>query len=350
MRRGQCRGALVAVVLLLAGCEAGGSSTPPGGGRTPAPVEEVGPAPRGRREAAAPAPATPGLLLTGPEGSPLASEPGGRAASSLRPGVSMPFDAVEGGWAHVLTPCENRAWLPLEAAEPARRQSTVVLDPGHGGEETGAVGRGGLAEKEVNLDVARRAAEILRARGIPTALTRTGDYRATIAFRIALAAAVRPAALVSIHHNAEPDGPLDRPGTETYYQLHSPDSRRLAGLLYEEGVGALSDFSAPWVGLTDAGAKWRVNERGTDFYGVLRRSAEVGITAVLAEMAFVSNPAEEDLLRRDDVRQAEAEAIARAVARFLRTEDPGSGFVSPRPRRGPAGPGGGRGGCEDPSA
>ncbi|HEX8581771.1 MAG TPA: hypothetical protein VF640_05570, partial [Acidimicrobiales bacterium] len=64
--------------------------------------------------------------------------------------------------------------------------------------------------------------------------------------------------------------------------------------------------------------------------------------------AFLSNPPEADLLARPEVQEAEAAAVARAVGRFLTTDDPGSGFVEPYPRTEPAGPGGGATGCVDP--
>ena len=105
---------------------------------------------------------------------------------------------------------------------------------------------------------------------------------------------------------------------------------------------------ATWVGNTDAGARWRVNDQGGDYYGILRLSDQHHLTASLAEMAFVSNPSEEVLLRRPDVRTAEAAAITRALVRFLTTRDPGSGFSIPHPRKEPAGGGGGREGCVDP--
>jgi N-acetylmuramoyl-L-alanine amidase len=153
---------------------------------------------------------------------------------------------------------------------------------------------------------------------------------------------------VSIHHNAMPDGPRSGPGTETFYQHTSASSKRLSGLLYEETTAALAGYPADWVGNTDAGARWRLNDAGGDYYAILRLSGVDHLTAALAEMLFISNPTEEALLLRDDVRQAEAGAIARAVVRFLDTRDPGSGFSIPHPRTEPAGGGGGREGCIDP--
>ena len=225
----------------------------------------------------------------------------------------------------------------------------VVLDPGHGGDEQGAVGTGGLTEKALNLEVARKAEMILDSQGIETMLTRSDDYRATLDFRVALAKAAGPRVMVSIHHNADPDGPRDRPGTETYYQFRSADSKRLAGLIYEEAFGALSSLTVQWVGDTDAGAKWRLNSRGGDYYGILRASGAAGVVTAMAELAFVSNASEEAVLSQPEIQELEARAVARGIERYLRSSDPGSGFTTPYERTQPAGPGGGAGGCVDPA-
>lgn len=224
--------------------------------------------------------------------------------------------------------------------------ATVVLDPGHGGGEPGAVGPAGTAEKTVNLAIARETARRLEALGAKVVLTRTGDYRVTLASRAAIAVALGPAVFLSIHHNAEPDGPRAGPGAETYFQIGRPASKRAAGLVYEEVVRALGGYQIDWVADTDAGAKYRPALDGGDYYGILRRSA--GVTAVLSEAAFLSNPPEEALLADPAFQAVEAEALTRAVVRFVTTEDPGSGFVEPYPRTSPAGPGGGAEGCVDP--
>jgi N-acetylmuramoyl-L-alanine amidase len=224
--------------------------------------------------------------------------------------------------------------------------ANVVLDPGHGGSETGAVGPGGTQEKAVNLAVAQDAQRALEAQGATVVLTRTSDYRVTLATRATISNALHPQLFLSIHHNAEPDGPSTTPGTETYYQIRSSASKRLAGLVYEELVSALTPYKAAWVADRDAGAKYRPAGDGGDYYGVLRRTA--GTPAVLAEAAFLTNGPEEALLRTPAVQEAEGQAVARAVVRFVTTSDPGSGFVTPYPRTEPAGPGGGAQGCVDP--
>jgi N-acetylmuramoyl-L-alanine amidase len=257
----------------------------------------------------------------------------------------VPVLGREGEALVVGTPCERRALL---AAGTPVLGAQVVIDAGHGGPEPGAVGPAGLTETAVNLAIANYTKASLEARGISALLTRTAEYRMTLAARAAVVQAVQPALFISVHHNAEPDGPFPRPGSETYYQVASPESKRAAGLVYEELIAALSLFEADWMADTDAGAKYRTSGSGDDYYGVLRRTQ--GVPAVLSEALFVSNPTEEALLARDDVRRAEADALARAAERFLTTDDPGSGFTEPYPRETPAGGGGGSGpDCVDPA-
>jgi N-acetylmuramoyl-L-alanine amidase len=222
----------------------------------------------------------------------------------------------------------------------------VVLDPGHGGDEPGAVGPGGTTEKSVNLAIAEQTARRLAALGASVVLTRTADYRITLASRAAIAVSVQPQLFVSIHHNAAPDGPRAGPGAETYFQIASPESRRAAGLIYEELVGAFDGYAIAWVADRDAGAKYRLRADGGDYYGILHRTA--GVPAVLSEAAFISNAPEEALLADPAFQAVEAQALTDAIVRFVSTSDPGSGFVEPYPRTEPAGPGGGAQGCVDP--
>jgi N-acetylmuramoyl-L-alanine amidase len=112
--------------------------------------------------------------------------------------------------------------------------ATVVLDPGHGGDEAGALGEGGAREKDVNLAIAQETKRQLEAQGATVVLTRTGDYRITLASRAAIAQALHPAMFISIHHNADPDEHRTTPGAETYHQIASAESKRAAGLVYEE--------------------------------------------------------------------------------------------------------------------
>jgi N-acetylmuramoyl-L-alanine amidase len=270
---------------------------------------------------------------------------GVRAPAVVSPrGIVLPVLGADPGGVRVGMPCGGAAVLangtPITGAE-------VVLDAGHGGDESGAVGPNKLSEKAANFAVTGHARDALQAAGVSVVLTRTGDYRMTLGARTRIATALKPRAFVSIHHNGDPDGPRDTPGSETYYQVRSADSKRLAGLLYEEVFKAMSQYKVAWVGDTDAGAKYRLNSSGGDYYGILRQAA--GVTTSLAELAFITNGPEAELLARPDVQTVEGRAVAAAILRYLRTADPGSGFTEPYPRTTPAGPGGGSAGCHDPA-
>lgn len=260
-------------------------------------------------------------------------------------GIVVPVISRGGdGWM-VRTPCNATATLDQGRARSAG-SPVIVLDPGHGGAEPGAVSPAGVAEAGVNLAVARHTQAALEAAGVSALLTRTGDYEVALATRSELARTVNPKAFVSIHHNAEPDGPREGPGAETYYQIGSADSKRLAGLIYEEVVRAMSQYPVAWVADRDAGAKYRPGKNG-DYYAMLRQPGKV--VSVLVELAFMSNPAEAELVVRADVQKVEGEAVARGIVRYLTTPDPGSGFVEPYPRVDPpSGPGGPGRRCRDP--
>jgi len=320
-------GVAVASLLVLGACSGGEtpSSTSPGASAR-VPGGDPGPVPGS--VPASPSPASPS---------------GDAKVVVSSSGVVLPVKGRDGGGYRVETPCANTA--VVRRATPVAGVP-VVIDVGHGGDEEGAKGPNGLSEKVVNLAVAGYARAALERQGTPAILTRTGDYRMTLDARAEVALALRPRAFVSIHHNSVADGPREGPGTETFYQLESAGSKRLAGLIYEEVVKALSAYKVAWIADRDAGAKYRPNSRGGDYYAILRQAAPV--TAVLAELAFISNPPEAELLARPEVQEVEGEAVARGILRFLNSNDAGSGYVTPYPRNEPAGPGGGSGGCVDP--
>ena len=144
-----------------------------------------------------------------------------------------------------------------------------------------------------------------------------------------------------------PTEPSPVPGTEMFFQIESGESRRLAGLLYEETREALAGYDADWVAMADAGAMVRANREGGDYYGMLRRPAAV--PSIIAEFAYIANPIEEDLLNQADVQDALAGAVVDALDRFTETGDPGSGFTDDPIFRGYGPSGAGRTtDCDDP--
>jgi hypothetical protein len=126
---------------------------------------------------------------------------------------------------------------------------------------------------------------------------------------------------VSIHHNGGTHPPAGLgPGTETYHERDDADSRRLAGVLWEQIVAGLSRFEVNWVASQYRGALWRADRDGDDFYGLLRRADTV--PAVILEAAYMSGEAEAQLMLTDEFRATEAEAIAAGIQRWLTTDDP----------------------------
>ena len=188
----------------------------------------------------------------------------------------------------------------------------VALDPGHGGYHLGARGRR-LKEKDVNLDVARRASAQLSAWGVPHILTRTEDRTLGLYERPALAEAVGAKAFVSIHCNAS-DGPKTGHGTETFY-CHR-ESKCLGLIVHRSMVAAL--------GRADRGLK-------TARFAVIR---EAKMPAVLTELMFIDNEQEEALLEQPSTREAAAQAIVAALRQYVE----GSALLPPNfPPTGPLG-------------
>jgi N-acetylmuramoyl-L-alanine amidase len=242
----------------------------------------------------------------------------------------------------VITPCGNTARL---RGGQRVRTTQILIDPGHGGSETASVGPNGLGEKNLNLNVAKRTADALRERGYAVELTRTTDIRLPIATRAGLANALDPDLFLSLHHNGGATGRSPVPGTQVYYQHDDDAARRLGGILYEEMFAAAERFPTAWVGNALDGVSTRLNDRGTDFYGIHRRTPDV--TSIITEFLWLSNGPEARLLARDDVRDAEAEAIATGIDRWYRTENRGSGYLRPFVDTFDSG-GGGFEGCRDP--
>lgn len=185
--------------------------------------------------------------------------------------------------------------LVVEITEPSLRAHVVAIDAGHGGRDPGAIGPTGLFEKEVVLDIAHRVRELLVRSGVRVIMTRETDTFVELADRSRLARAQGATAFVSIHANASTRPAAN--GSETYYL--TPQSLVLAQMMQEE-LGRVP-------GLANRGVR-------TASFQVLRENE---VPAVLVEVAYLSNVDEEARLRAAAFRQRLAEAVARAVHRFL---------------------------------
>ena len=238
----------------------------------------------------------------------------------------------------IVVPPPTREDLQLRTRVPKLR---IVVDAGHGGWDLGTVGRRGLLEKDLVLEIAERLGKLLESRlGSSVIYTRQDDNYIPLDDRAEIANQAQADLFVSVHANYS-DLPSAR-GVETYYSnffsapgskevnstnpkdpalktvangnsdstltpadLHDriEQSRRLAASVQRSLYGTLSVQNP---GLRDRGIK----EAG---FVVLTESAMPGI---LAEVSFVSSPADEQKLRSDGYREQIAEALYRGIARY----------------------------------
>jgi N-acetylmuramoyl-L-alanine amidase len=197
---------------------------------------------------------------------------------------------------------------------------TVVLDPGHGGEETGGVGPGGLKEKDLALDLSQRLQKALVKRGYRVVTTRTGDYAVASRDRTATAAAYRPHLFLSLHAGG---GMLPRPrGMEVFFL-----DRGRAQALMESG-GSRGESSHRWDRqqerfLEDSRKIAEGLQQALDHItsqpprrarpAPLMVLAGVPSPAILVEVGSLSSPEEEKQLAVPAYRDRLAEALAQGL-------------------------------------
>jgi N-acetylmuramoyl-L-alanine amidase len=174
----------------------------------------------------------------------------------------------------------------------------ILIDPGHGGRDSGAVGPSRLKESDVNLHVARRLGAILAPRGLRITHTRTDDTFPTLTQRWQLANRENVDFVISIHCNS--DGPT-AVGIETLVRATGTPAHRLGQAVQKEMVAQTGD--------RDRGIKFRTN---------LAMLNGPRMPSILPEIGFISHPATEAKFRQANYLQLLAAAIAHGVFSFLR--------------------------------
>jgi N-acetylmuramoyl-L-alanine amidase len=229
------------------------------------------------------------------------------------------------------------------APEPLQ---TLVIDPGHGGHDVGALGPSGLQEKELALDIARRVAALLQEElGVRVVLTRARDQFIGLRERTALANRERADLFVSIHVNAAPVAAAT--GTETYFLSNeATDGAARRAAEYENRL--LGSDAGPRGGQPEVLRSILWDLAQSDFQQESSRVAEAlqnhldralrrpsrgvkqapfyvlggaAMPAVLVEIGFISNPQEEQRLRDDGYRDRIARALAAGIAAYKRGYD-----------------------------
>jgi len=196
------------------------------------------------------------------------------------------------------------------SAAPGIDGKRIVIDPGHGGSDTGAIGPTGVTEKSIALRIAKRLKVLLEAEGAEVILTRTEDTEVSpkkakatdveeLQARCDIANQNAADIFLSIHLDAF-SGPEAHGTTGYYYEMGSADSTRLADCVKRGVLRRL--------GTLDRGTK------PCAFY-VCRHT---DMPAMLLETAFVSNPREEQMMNSDEGVENAAQGIAAGIAEYFR--------------------------------
>lgn len=198
-----------------------------------------------------------------------------------------------------------------------RGAGLVIIDPGHGGQDSGTI-HFGVVEKDLTLDVAKRMERLLHEKSVPTMLTRTDDKYVSLAGRAACANAARDGLFVSIHFDEAQSAAA---GVETYYAARqTPQLSLLASWLpiFRTSPREQGNFeSQSLAGFVQEQlvAKTQAINRGTraqQFYVI----ANVRQPAVLVEGGFLTNKEDLSKLTTESYREQLAAAIVGGVLRY----------------------------------
>ncbi len=271
----------------------------------------------------------------------------GRAACGLLAALALALAPAAPGGAEVDGPADS----------DGDRFDVVILDAGHGGDDSGAKGRAGLVEKEVVLDVASRLARRLRASGLTVVMTRDDDVFVPLEERTSIANDARGDLFISIHANAARSA--SPRGIETYFvSLEASDAEaQEVAELENRALGAsptaLERPDPLSAILGDMMSNLATEESGVFAKLALRELDRVGahpsrgvkqapfvvlmgvqMPACLVEVGFLTNRAEEGALKTSKRRDALADALAKAVQDFGQRYDARRGVnakLAPRP-------------------
>ena len=196
-----------------------------------------------------------------------------------------------------VSPPQQRETPRPSPAGDKKDQPLIVIDPGHGGKDPGAIGIGGLQEKNVVLPISDYVRDALEAKGVRVQMLRERDRFVTLSGRAEMANRANAALFVSIHANAISMSRPDVNGVETYY--------------YSSGRGLAASIQRSML------RNLNVRDRGVrqaNFY-VLRNSS---MPAVLVETGFVTGREDAPRLADDRFRQEMGAAIAEGIIQYVK--------------------------------
>ena len=272
------------------------------------------------------------------------ARPGTAPASGLHAAGAMPASGAASAAGQTLAP------RPLTADERKRvdRLLVIALDPGHGGEDPGAIGPSGLREKDVVLQIALQLRDRLNARpGVRVLMTRDADFFVPLADRVAKARRVQADLFVSIHADAfftpEARGAsvfaLSQGGASSAAAKWMAQKENAADLV--GGVNVKVKDAQVLRALLDMSTTAQIKDSLRVGSEVLDRIGRVGklhrghveqagfavlkapeIPSILVETAFISNPQEEDRLRDADYQHRLVDALFAGIERYFAKNPP----------------------------
>lgn len=195
----------------------------------------------------------------------------------------------------------------------------IALDPGHGGNDSGAVGSG-LKESDVNWKIAQACkAELENYAGVTVVLTRTQNECPTLYERVERAVNQGAKVFVSLHINSTERSSAD--GAEVYYPNDSSYNKAAHETGKQLSQNILDELTA--LGLQDRGIKVRNSENNSkypdgslrDYYGVIADAREMGIPGIIVEHAFITNPEDNAKLKDDNFLKKLGMADAQGIAK-----------------------------------
>jgi N-acetylmuramoyl-L-alanine amidase len=211
----------------------------------------------------------------------------------------------------LLPPRPNRPTLPstpgtgadadIELPGVAQNRYVVVIDPGHGGPDPGAIGIGNLVEKDIVLEMSSQVAALLEQQGVRVVMTRSTDMDLDLQPRVDIAERARASVFVSIHANALSMSRPDINGFEIFFGQGSGQGQVLAQTVHESVI--------PTIDIGTRGVK------SARFY-VIRRTS---MPSTLIETGFLTGADDAPKIGDPVFRQRMSRAIARGILRYLQT-------------------------------
>ncbi|USK59497.1 SH3 domain-containing protein [Peribacillus asahii] len=216
-------------------------------------------------------------------------------------GDALKLKQTSGDWGQVVTSNNVTGWVSLAYVSNKKwtkglKNKVIVLDPGHGAQDPGAIGSE-HREKDLTLSTAKKVQAKLEAAGAKVVMTRTGDTYPTLSERVQISKKNNADVFISIHYNASADKTAN--GIDTFYWTTYMNEKELAEIVQEELIKS--------TGLKNRGSK-------TGNFQVVRTNDGASL---LVELGFISNPDEEAIISTTEFQNDAATGITNGLKKYF---------------------------------